>query len=149
MHRLTPALRQSLEELKAEGIVCRFTEEGEPLRLLPSTEIAVYRVVQEASTNIRRHADASRVYLRLQYQEDELVVEIRDNGKGFELSQTLASAVSVGRVGGLGMRQRAEMLGGEIKIETGVGRGTRVILHLPIPQKVEEQVSGHHSSTIN
>ena len=146
---LTPALRQSLEELKAEGIVCRFTEEGKPLRLLPSTEIAVYRVVQEALTNIRRHADASRVYLRLQYHEDELMVEIRDNGKGFDFSQTLASAVAVGRVGVLGMKQRAEMLGGEIKIETSVGKGTRVTLHLPIPQKVEEQVSGHHSSTIN
>ena len=102
-------------------------------------EIAIYRVVQETLTNVRRHADATKVNLRLQFQADELLVEIRDNGRGFNLSQTLDSAISVGHMGLLGMRQRAEALGGDITIKTGEGTGTTIILSLPIQPQVEER----------
>ncbi|GAH57708.1 unnamed protein product, partial [marine sediment metagenome] len=117
---LSHALRQSLEHLKTDGLDCQFSETGTPVRLPSDIEIAIYRVVQEALTNIRNHAaDATKVNLRLQFQVDNLLVEIRDNGKGFDLSQTLDSAISVGHMGLLGMKQRAETLGGDIKIRTG------------------------------
>ena len=136
---LTHALRQSLNDLKIEGLRCRFSEMGIPLRLPSSTEIAVYRVVQEALSNIRKHAEATKVSIRLLFLKDKLSVEIRDDGKGFNLSQTLNSAISVGHVGLLGMKQRAEMLGGEIKIRTGEGTGTTIILSLPIQPQAEER----------
>jgi len=134
---LTHALRQSLEDLKADGLHCQFSEEGTPVRLPSSIEIAVYRVVQEALNNIRKHANATKVNLRLQFLEDKLLVEVRDNGSGFDLSQTLDSATSVGHMGLLGMKQRAETLGGNIKIKTGSGAGTTIIFSLPIQPKVE------------
>jgi len=136
---LTHALQQSLEDLKADGLNCRFSAAGELNRLPSSMEIAVYRVVQEALTNIRKHANATRVNLRLQFQEDRLLVEIHDNGRGFNLSQTINSAISVGHLGLLGMKQRAEMLGGDIKITTNEGRGTIITLSLPVQSRVEER----------
>ena len=102
-------------------------------------EIAVYRVVQETLTNIRKHANATKVNLNLQFQEDKLLVEIRDNGEGFDLSRTLDSAISVGHVGLLGMKQRVEMLGGDISIKTGEGMGTVITLSLLIQPQVEER----------
>ena len=136
---LNHALRQSLEDLKTDGVDCQFSEVGTPVRLPSSMEIAVYRMVQEALTNVRKHADATKVNLRLQFQADELLVEIRDNGRGFNLSLTLDSAISVGHMGLLGMRQRAEALGGDITIKTGEGTGTTIILSLPIQPQVEER----------
>ena len=136
---LNHALRQSLEHLKTDDLDCQFIETGTPVRLPSDIEIAVYRVVQEALTNIRRHAaDATKVNLRLQFHPDNLLVEIRDNGKGFDLSQTLDSAISVGHMGLLGMKQRAETLGGDIKIKTGERTGTTIILSLPIQPQIEE-----------
>ena len=132
---LSHALQQSLEALKTDGLDCQFSETGIPVRLPSDIEIAIYRVAQEALTNVRKHADATRVNLRLQFQADKLVVEIRDNGIGFGLSQTLDSAISVGHMGLLGMKQRVETLGGDIKIKTGEGAGTTIILQLPIQPK--------------
>ena len=134
---LTHALRQSLEDLKNEGVECKFSQEGTPVRLPSSMEIGVYRVVQEALTNIRKHAKATKVSLRLNYQADKLLVEIRDNGQGFDLSQTLTSAISVGHLGLLGMKQRAEMLGGDIQIKTNEGKGTTITLSLNTQSRVE------------
>jgi len=135
---LNHALRQSLEALRTEGLDCRFSEVGTPVRLPSSVEITVYRAVQEALTNIRKHASATKVNLRLQFQTDKLLVEVRDNGRGFNLSHTLDSAVSVGHIGLLGMKQRAEMLGGDIRIQTGEEGGTAIILSLPIQPQEEE-----------
>ncbi len=136
---LTPALKKSLEELKTEGIESKFTEAGTPFRLPSSMEIAIYRIAQEALSNIRKHAGATIVNLHLQFQEDRLLVEIRDNGRGFNLSQTLSSAISVGHLGLLGMRQRVEMLGGDIRIKTREGKGTTITLSLPIQSPVKER----------
>jgi len=135
---LSHALRQSLEDLKTDGVDCQFSEVGTPVRLPSSTEIAVYRMVQEALTNVRKHADATKVNLRLQFQADKLLVEVRDNGRGFNLSQTLDSAISVGHMGMLGMKQRAETLGGDIKIKTGEEAGTTITLRLPIQPQIKE-----------
>ena len=136
---LSHALRQSLEEVKTDGMDCRFSETGTPVRLPSSMEIVVYRVVQESLTNVRKHANATKVNLRLQFQPDKLLVEVRDNGKGFDLSHTLDSAISVGHMGLLGMKQRAEMLGGDIRIKTSEGAGTAITLSLPIQPQIKEK----------
>jgi len=128
---LTHALQQSLDDLRTSGLDCKFSQVGTPIRLPSSMEITAYRVVQEALTNIRKHANATKINLRLQFQKDKLLVEIHDNGQGFDRSQTLGSAISVGHMGLLGMKQRAEMLGGDIKIKTDEGKGTTIILSLP------------------
>jgi len=136
---LSHALRQIFEDLRTDGLICKFSEVGIPLRLTSSMEIAIYRVVQEALINVRKHAKATKVTLRLQFQADKLQVEIRDNGRGFNLSQTLDSAVSVGHLGLLGMKHRVETLGGDIKITAGEGTGTAIILRFPIQPQIEEE----------
>ncbi len=136
---LTHALRQSLDELKRDGVICKFTEAGMPIRLPSSVEIAVYRIIQEALTNIRKHANANRVSVRLQFEEDNLLVSVRDNGAGFDLQQTLNNAISGGHVGLLGMKQRVEMLGGELKIKTSKSTGTLISINFPISVPVGEK----------
>jgi signal transduction histidine kinase len=129
---LTHALKQSLEDLKGDSLECKFRVEGTPVRLASTMEIAVYRMCQETLSNIRKHSQASKVNLFLQFQEDRLNLEIRDNGKGFDLYQTLNSAISAGHMGLLGMKKRAEMFGGDFNIKTSEGAGTTVIFSLPI-----------------
>ena len=105
---LTHALRQEGEGLQSSGISCRFEMEGGPIRLPSSVEIAVYRIVQEAINNIRKHSGASNVTLRLSFWNEYLRIQINDNGKGFDVGQTLESAIAQQHMGLLGMKQRVE-----------------------------------------
>jgi two-component system sensor histidine kinase DegS len=135
---LNHAVRQSLEELKAEGVECHFSRTGDSLRLPLDIEIAVYRVVQEAINNIRKHSEATEASLTLNYQRDRLQVDVRDNGKGFDLSRTLDSAIAGGHMGLLGMKERAEALGGDLRIRTSPERGTLLTLRFPIRSAVQK-----------
>jgi signal transduction histidine kinase len=135
---LTHAIRQSLDELTVDNIECKFSQEGIPFRLPSSIEIAVYRVVQEAMTNIRKHAGATSVSLDMEFRDDELIVEVNDDGHGFNLARTLNSAISVGHLGLLGMKQRVEMLGGNMNIRTSEGSGTTITYTFPVMSRTEE-----------
>jgi len=139
---LTNAIRQSLDDLTADGIEGRYNQAGQPCRLPSGIEIAVYRVVQESLINIRKHARATEVALNVEFNSDEMSLEIRDNGRGFNLTQTLDSAISVGHLGLLGMKQRVEMLGGNMNIRTGEGTGTAVSFNFPINSRMEEDSDG-------
>jgi signal transduction histidine kinase len=130
---LEGALRQNAQALQREtGITCHFQTEGVPRRLSPSQEIRIYRIVQEALNNVRKHARATEVNIRLQFRPNDVLAEIRDNGKGFDLSRATESRTPSGGMGLLNMKERAELLGGSLKIETGPEAGTRVILTVPI-----------------
>jgi len=139
---LTEAIRQSLNDLAVDGIAGDYNQLGKPFKLPSSIEIAVYRVVQESLINIRKHAAATKVALSVEFNSDELNLEINDNGQGFNLVQTLDSAISVGHLGLLGMKQRAEMLGGIMNIKTGEGNGTTVSFNFPINSQKEEDSDG-------
>ena len=136
---LNHALKKSLDDYKRDGVIYKYTQTGEPRRLPSSMEITTYRIVQEALANVRKHSNATRVTLRVEFRDDGLMVEIRDNGQGFNLSSTLDSAISVGHLGLLGMKQRVDMLGGELNIKTSEGKGTSITVNLPIQIPVEER----------
>ena len=135
---LSHSLRQSLSSISSNGLVGNFHEEGNHTRLDSSVEITVYRVVQEALTNIRKHSEATRVDLFLDYTDTNVIVKIKDNGVGFDLADTLNNAISVGNLGLLGMKQRVDMLGGTINIQTRHGKGTTITLTLPLQPQIEE-----------
>jgi two-component system sensor histidine kinase DegS len=139
---LTNAIKQSLDDLAADGIEGKYNQSGQPCRLPSSIEIAVYRVIQESLINIRKHAKATEVALNVEFNPDEMSLEIHDNGQGFDLSQTLDSAISVGHLGLLGMKQRTEMLGGNMDIRTGEGTGTTVSFNFPVNSRMEEDSNG-------
>lgn len=117
------------------GVAVDFHATGLDDGRLPATiETTLYRVVQEALTNVLRHAEAKRVSLVLQRSPLGVVAVIEDDGKGFEFEQ--GSAVG-GRLGLLGMRERLELVGGALTLESALGSGTTVIARVPLDGKVE------------
>src|SRR5690606_40933847 len=92
----------------------------------PAAEIQLIRIIQEAMTNVRRHAQASRVAIRFEDSDEMLRVTIEDNGRGFDPNK-----VEGARFGLRIMRERAASVGGRLTIETQPGEGTRVIAEMP------------------
>ena len=97
----------------------------------PDLAIACFRVVQEALTNVVRHARARHVWIELSQRESALALVVRDDGVGFDVSSTLAQAAALGHLGLLGMRERVQILGGSLVVESPPGQGTRVHIVLP------------------
>lgn len=110
------------------GIACELLADEAELRLDDQASTAIFRIVQEALTNVARHAQASRVTLTLYRSNDELLVTIRDDGRGI-IDADMEKAQSLGLVG---MRERVWGLKGEISIGTDGGSGTRIDIELPI-----------------
>jgi two-component system sensor histidine kinase DegS len=138
---LVEAMRREVNQLDKLGMTCRWDLVGQPVRLPSSVETAIYRIVQEALNNIQKHASATQVSLRAEFQDRQVVVELRDNGKGFDVSRTLEGALAAGRLGLWGIKQRAQALGGALNVESAPGRGTTVRLQVPIETPQLEGVS--------
>jgi signal transduction histidine kinase len=103
----------------------------------PGLAIAAFRVAQEALTNIVRHARAQHVWIELNRTENALELVIRDDGVGFDTSTTLARAAGEGHLGLLGMRERVQILGGSLDVESAPGQGTRIRVSLPLSEAGE------------
>ena len=94
-----------------------------------SGKLAVYRIVQEALSNARRHAGAGRTALRLRVDEGHVVAEVTDDGRGFDPTSRMEFDRGLGLVG---MRERASMVGGRLVIESAPGAGTTVRAYIPL-----------------
>ena len=131
---LAAAVRRYAERFEGyTDIPCKAAIFGEARRLRPNVEIGVYRLLQEALQNVSTHAQASQVDVLMAFAPHKLKLTILDNGCGFDLVQMEANGN--GRLGLLGMRERAESLGGRLAIETAAGQGTRVELVVPIREE--------------
>jgi signal transduction histidine kinase len=104
-----------------------------PLSMAEHAETAVYRTAQEAMQNAAKHADARSVRVRLYREQDRAVLEVTDDGTGFDLAAAPAAGTPGGPTGfGLsGMRERAELLGGHLELTSTPGHGTTVRLAIP------------------
>jgi signal transduction histidine kinase/ligand-binding sensor domain-containing protein len=129
---LTRALRTLVERIE-EGATCRIHADLDPIDgLLPQPdEINLYRIVQESLNNVLKHSGASRVEIRLQRRDPGILLEIEDNGCGFNPESPLHS----GGFGLRGLQERARILGGSLEILSEPGRGTTVRANFPIPDK--------------
>ena len=96
-------------------------------RLSPAIETALYRIVQEALTNVLKHASAARVTVRLSRDQDSVVLVVQDDGEGFEPGR-----VRGGGLGLVGMRERVALLGGRLVVESSEGAGTMLKIEVPI-----------------
>jgi signal transduction histidine kinase len=123
------ALRQYIEAFgQQHSLTIEFEAVGlDEKRLPPTVEINLYRIVQEALTNVIRHAQATHVGVLLKRRHDQMVIIVEDNGIGFEPEKVVQS----GRLGLLGMHERAEMLGGALTVESTVGTGTTIFVEVP------------------
>lgn len=125
---ITPALQTTLHKFELQtGLKTHLTITGDGLPLAPDVQVQVLHVVQEALSNVRKHADAHEVHVEVQ-QQWPWRVAVRDDGCGFVAGQQAADATHVG----LGiMQERAQLIGGSIEIHSQPGTGTEVVLTLP------------------
>jgi signal transduction histidine kinase len=127
---LLPALLWHVERYSVQTHVqVDFQHSGLERRLAPEIETAVYRIVQEALTNVARHAGVQEAAVRLWADQQTLGVQIQDRGPGFDPEAVLSGMASSGL---MGMRERALLLGGRFTVESSPGEGTRVQAELPI-----------------
>jgi len=112
------------------GIACQFVTELEQLDLDGDANISTYRVVQESLTNVARHAKAKTVTVRLAEEPEHFLLQVEDNGVGFEVPAT-AQTRSLGLVG---MRERVRAFAGELEIDSAPGRGTTIAVKIPKPR---------------
>ena len=120
------AVPELVAEARRNGLDASLEIEGAPRPLPVGLDLATYRIVQEALTNVRRHAAASSVTVLLRYGEDDVEVEVRDDGQGMA-----ADAVDAGH-GLIGMRERAALYGGRLETASALGAGFVVRAVLPV-----------------
>ncbi|SEE75870.1 Signal transduction histidine kinase [Streptomyces sp. 2112.3] len=129
---LPDALRSTVEEWSAvAGVRAEFTVTGTAEPLHDEVEATLLRIAQEGLANARRHADASRVGVTLSYMGDEVTLDIRDDGRGFDPA-ALPPRERTGGFGLGGMRARAERIAGAVGIESEPGQGTAVSARVPL-----------------
>ena len=129
---LVAALRQLAAEWEeAAGTACQLKIAGEERALPPAVEQALYWIVTEALSNIRRHAGAGRVAIDVDIRGDSAGIRIRDDGQGFDVS-TVAAGGDPPRLGLIGMRERAVAAGGTLEVRSRPGSGTFVEAELPV-----------------
>ena len=137
---LAPALKwMSEQSASRSGFDVVFHHERTNVRLAPEIETACFRIVQEALTNITRHAQAKHVEISLRREGRDLLLRVQDDGHGFDLSTMQAHALAGGSLGVLGMQERATLLGGQLDIGSAPGAGCTVQLRCPW-RNLEERV---------
>jgi signal transduction histidine kinase len=127
---LVAALEWQVKEFsKKSGIICDFRSDSESIDFASDANTAVFRIVQEALTNIARHSGADKASVRIVRKNGDLWVEVEDNGKGIDPS----TVVGPGSLGLLGMRERARSINGQLSVRPRQPlRGTTVELRLPL-----------------
>jgi PAS domain S-box-containing protein len=127
---LLPALLWHFERYTQQtSVQVKFRHTGlRDKRFSPEMETAAYRIVQEALTNVARHAKSREVAVQVQSTVKALLIEIKDSGEGFDYAKALESRVSSGLSG---MRERAGLIGGELSLASAPGKGTRIRASIP------------------
>lgn len=130
---LLPALEWLTDDLeKQSGIEANLRVVGTQRRLSPEVELLLFRIIQEATNNARRHAEASKIEVCVEFHRGKIVATIMDNGKGFELPETLGELSRSGKLGLIGAEERARLLGGNLTVKSEPSKGTTVVVEAPI-----------------
>jgi signal transduction histidine kinase len=142
---LIPTLEWYADELRqrAAGLEVEFEAVGfKERRLDPQVEIVLYRILQEALNNAAKHSGAKRVGVMLTYSHPQVIMVIKDDGRGFEIEPN--ASVASGRERGIGlvsMRERVASVGGSIDIRSEVGRGTIIRVALPGGPRTDDRTA--------
>jgi len=129
---LAAALRSRVEALRDDGWEIGYEEALGGERLADEIETALYRVMQEALANVRKHAQTTQARITLARRHDSVYLEVRDWGRGFEQGKVPKVGGWGERVGINGMRERIAWLGGEFTVRSRPGAGTRVVAQIPL-----------------
>jgi len=105
---------------------------GEARRLMPEEELVLFRIAQETLSNVRRHSRASRATVEVEFYPDRVRLTLEDNGDGFNAPERMGDLISSGKLGIIGMQERARLLGGTLQVHSEVGTGTTVVVDVPV-----------------
>lgn len=129
---LVPAVQTLLRGLEeTQGTKTWLQVAGAESRLEPEIELALFRIVQEALSNVKRHSEARSVRVRIEFGDAAVKAVVSDDGKGFKAPRRLSDLASERRLGLAGMEERAKMLGGRVSLESAPGGGTTVGVRIP------------------
>ncbi|MGD8398302.1 MAG: GAF domain-containing protein [Anaerolineae bacterium] len=130
---LLPTLKEMTIELnRQDGLTAEFRAFGQERRLSTDVELTLFRIAQEALNNVRRHAAASHVVLTVEVSDSAMRMMIEDDGKGFKPPTLIDHPASAGKLGLIGMQERARLLGGMLAVDSAPGQGTKVVVNVPI-----------------
>jgi len=134
---LRPPMLEDLGLLKAlewltnditdqQGIDVRFEVRGSPRRLSPELELALFRIAQEALNNVVKHSEATEALVEIKFNVNKITLTITDNGQGFELPEAITDFAHLGKMGLMGMQERARLLGSTLTVTSALGTGTTI-----------------------
>lgn len=129
---LLPALQLLVDDLEKQGIATSFNVFGEARRFSDEAEVTLFRIAQEAMRNIWRHAQASAAELFIEFSNGKVGVSIGDDGNGFTLPPRPGDLASSGKLGLAGIDERVRSLGGNLTLNSNLGRGTRIDIEAPL-----------------
>lgn len=136
---LVPTLRKFVQDYEEKTkILTKFEMVGKEFRLPSGMEAAVYRLVQEAFSNVMKHAQATHVVLELTFQKSMVKITVTDNGTGFLKERIDRKIESGSHFGLVGMRERVELLEGRMDIQSTIGVGTKLSMVIPIKSETKE-----------
>jgi len=131
-HGLVPALDWLADVLQEQYGIEAEVRVVQPLpEQAPETQLLLFRIAQEALHNVGRHSGATRACLSLRSHGDRVRMVVQDNGSGFRLTGALSELANRGKLGLLGMHERARLLGGTLEVQTAPGKGTTIMVELP------------------
>jgi signal transduction histidine kinase len=126
---LVAAIEWQIEQFQSRsGLKCHWTNNAQEIELDREKATAVFRILQEILTNVLRHAGATNVYVKLGRTKHYFEVEVKDDGRGITESQRLNSR----SLGLLGMKERALLVGGDVRVTGKEGAGTTVVVRVPV-----------------
>jgi two-component system sensor histidine kinase DegS len=129
---LIPTLRKYIEGFQEKsGIPTNLTITGKERRIEPHNEVTIFRVIQELVTNARNHAHCTSIEVSLDMDESWVRASVEDNGSGFDVDEVMQAIEQHKTVGLATLHERVEMLGGQLNLDSGIGRGTKVSLEIP------------------
>jgi two-component system sensor histidine kinase DegS len=130
---LIPTLKRYVDTFKEKStIATTLTITGAERRLAPYKEVTVFRVIQELLNNAHQHSNATRIQVSLDMGETLIKASVEDNGSGFDPQEALAATSPHKTIGLVTQRERVDMLGGKLQIDSSPGQGTRISLELPV-----------------
>ena len=130
---LVPALDMLARDTGAIiNIPVTFKTAGREQRLPPDGELALYRIAQDALSNVVRHSKASKAAVSLDFDQELITLKVVDDGCGFEVPESPADMAPIGHFGLLGMQERAELIGARLAIESAPDQGTTVEVLLSV-----------------
>lgn len=130
---LVPTLRKYLSQVEGfeKGTEIHFQSAGSEQRFDANIEVAVFRLIQESITNAIKHGQSSSIWVKIEWLRDILNIVVRDNGRGFDKNEVRDKSFGL-----IGMRERIDLLKGEITINSTIGKGTTILFRIPLKSDI-------------